>query len=59
MIEIFTFAFNAHPQIPPFADALTFLDVRLAKEVVPVRHRNFDDAGDSALGLCVLIACES
>lgn len=41
------------------SDAFTFSHVRLAKKVVSFCNRNINGAGDSPLGLCLLIACES
>lgn len=41
------------------SDAFTFSHVRLAKKVVSFCNRNINGAGNSPLGLCLLIACES
>lgn len=41
------------------SDAFSISDVRLAEEIVSVRNWNIHDAGNSALGLCLLVACES
>lgn len=41
------------------SDAFTFSHVRLAQKVVSFCNRNINGAGNSPLGLCLLIACES
>ena len=42
-----------------FSDAFTFSHVRLEEEIVSFCDWNTNGAGNSRLGLCLFIACES
>jgi hypothetical protein len=58
MFKVFHFRFQLCFSLF-FADAFTFLDFRLAKEAVFIWLRNIYGAGNSPLGLRLLIARES
>lgn len=42
-----------------FADAFTFLNVRLEKEVVSICNWNTNGASNSLMGICLFSACKS